>query len=209
MQLAVLANVELKEEFLACGIHEACKIEWFSSTNELAQTHADAVFDLLFEINGYDVSYLRTFSDKPIFVNSVTRTIKEIGMPFFRINGWPGFLKRELAEVSCADGSQRKSADDILSLINRKAEWVPDITGFVSARVVSMIINEAYLAKEEDVSTKEEIDIAMKLGTNYPYGPFEWAKKIGLKNIADLLSALRKHEKRYEPSKLLLTEAGK
>ena len=49
----------------------------------------------------------------------------------------------------------------------------PDIPGFISARVVSMIINEAYFALEEEVSSKEEIDTAMKLGTNYPYGPFD------------------------------------
>ena len=204
-----MANDELKEEFLAFGINEACNIEWPGSANELSQTSADAVFDLLFEINGYNVSYLKPISDRPVFVNSVAKTIAEIGMPFFRINGWACFLKRQLAEVSCTDGSQKKSAEDILSLINRKAEWVPDIKGFVSARVVSMIINEAFFALEEKVSTRDEIDIAMKLGTNYPYGPFEWVKRIGIKNIAGLLLALSKQEKRYAPSKLLLIEAGK
>ena len=43
-----------------------------------------------------------------------------------------------------------------------------------------MIINEAYFTWEAGTSTKEEIDIAMKLGTGYPYGPFEWGEKIGL-----------------------------
>ena len=71
-----------------------------------------------------------------------------------------------------------------------------------------MIINEAYFTLEENVSTKEEIDIAMKLGTNYPYGPFEWSKKIGLKNIADLLKELFITEKRYQPAALLLKEAS-
>ena len=70
-----------------------------------------------------------------------------------------------------------------------------------------MIINEAYFALEEGVSTKEEIDTAMKLGTNYPYGPFEWAKKIGLKNIFQLLDKLHKTNLRYEPAALLKKEA--
>ena len=95
-----------------------------------------------------------------------------------------------------------------MSLLNRKAEWVPDVKGFISPRVVSMIINEAYFTLEENVSTKEEIDIAMKLGTNYPYGPFEWSKKIGLKKIAGLLKELSINEKRYEPSALLLKDAS-
>ena len=32
--------------------------------------------------------------------------------------------------------------------------------------------------------------MAMKLGTNYPYGPFEWADKIGLENVCELLKAV-------------------
>ncbi len=48
----------------------------------------------------------------------------------------------------------------------------------------------------------------MKLGTNYPYGPFEWAKLIGIKNIHSLLTALQKTDKRYIISKLLEAEAA-
>jgi len=207
MRLAVWANDELKEEFIACGINEVCKIDWVKSAAELDQINADAVFDLLFEINGYELSHLKKISGRPVFVNSVCKTIEEIGMPFIRLNGWPGFLKRNIAEISCREESQKKDAEHILSLLNRTAEFIPDIKGFVSARVVSMIINEAYFALDENVSTKDEIDIAMKLGTNYPYGPFEWAKKIGLKNIVILLAELSKTEKKYEPAGFLLKES--
>ena len=58
-----------------------------------------------------------------------------------------------------------------------------------------MIVNEAFIALKEDVSTKNEIDTAMKLGTNYPYGPFEWCEKIGREKIRSLLQQLSKgHE---------------
>lgn len=203
MRVAVRANDELKDELLFGGINEACKIEWIQSADELSRTAADAVFDLLFEINNYDIAHLKKITGRPVFVNSVSKTIAEIGMPFIRINGWPGFLKRNIAEVACIE-TQKKEAEYILSLLNRKTEFVPDSKGFVSARVVTMIINEAYLALQENVSTKDEIDIAMKLGTNYPYGPFEWAKKIGLKKIAALLAGLSKTGPGYEPAELLL-----
>ena len=94
-----------------------------------------------------------------------------------------------------------------MSLLNRKAEWVPDVKGFISPRVVSMIINEAYFTLEENVSTKEEIDVAMKLGTNYPYGPFEWGEKIGLQKVYELLALLSNNNTRYEPAALLKKEA--
>jgi len=209
MRLVVLANEELKEELLSTGINDDCKIDWIGSSVELSlYKDADAVIDLLFEANSYDVSYLKDLLPKPVFVNSVNKTTSEIGFPFIRINAWPGFLKRNIAEVTCHDHTMKKEGEKMLTLLNRKAEWVPDIKGFISPRIVSMIINEAWFALEENVSSKEEIDIAMKLGTNYPFGPFEWSRKIGLKNIVNLLTELSKEEKRYEPASLLLKEAG-
>ena len=208
MRLAILANKEQKDEILSLGIGEDCRIYWLRSTEEIHKVSTiDAIFDMLFEENNYDPSYLKSFPSGAVFVNSVNKTIAEIGLPFIRINGWPGFLKRNLTEITCIANEDKLQAERILICLNRKAEWVPDVKGFISSRVVSMIINEAYFALEEKVSTKEEIDIAMKLGTNYPYGPFEWAKKIGLKNIATLLSELSVTEERYQPANLLLKEA--
>lgn len=209
MRLVVLANERQKEELLAGGINDNCKIDWINSRKEFSSyPDADAIMDLLFEENGYDVAHLKSFLPKIIFVNSIARTISEIDLPCIRINAWPGFLKRNIAEIACLNETNKKEVEKILSLLNKLTEWVPDIKGFISARVVSMIINEAWFALEENVSTKEEIDIAMKLGTNYPYGPFEWGKKIGLKNIAGLLSELSITEKRYVPATQLIKEAA-
>lgn len=208
MRLVVLANEQLKEELLSTGINDSCKVDWINSSKDLSSfADADAVIDLLFEHNGYDSSHLTDLLKRPVFVNSMNKTIAEIDLPVNRINAWPGFLKRSVAELSCGNDAEKNEAEKILGLLNRKAEWVPDVKGFISTRVVSMIINEAYFALEENVSTKEEIDIAMRLGTNYPYGPFEWSKRIGLKNIAALLNELSITEKRYLPADLLLKEA--
>ncbi|NKQ99539.1 3-hydroxyacyl-CoA dehydrogenase, partial len=59
----------------------------------------------------------------------------------------------------------------------------------------------------QQVSSKKEIDTAMKLGTNYPMGPFEWAEKIGLRRIYHLLKTLEKEDKRYKAAGLLEKEA--
>src|SRR5438445_657525 len=58
----------------------------------------------------------------------------------------------------------------------------------------------------EAVNTKEEIDVAMKLGTNYPNGPCEWGKKIGLKSIYALLKKLNEKERCYEIAPSLISE---
>lgn len=208
MRLAVLANEEQKKELLSCGKADDCIIDWVNSADELKDfSNADAVIDLLFEENGYSTSHLTGFFPTPVIINCVSKTAAEIGLPFIRINGWPGFLQRNITEAASTN-NQSADAEKIFLLLNRKTEWVPDEKGFITARIVSMIINEAYFALEEKVSSKDEIDTAMKLGTNYPFGPFEWAKKIGLRNIATLLTSLSEEEARYRPSGLLIKEAN-
>jgi len=61
----------------------------------------------------------------------------------------------------------------------------------VALRVISCIVNEAFLALSEGVATAQDIDRAMKLGANYPKGPFEWADEIGHDRILDTLDSLR------------------
>jgi 3-hydroxybutyryl-CoA dehydrogenase len=50
----------------------------------------------------------------------------------------------------------------------------------------------------------------MKLGTNYPFGPFEWGERIGIKNVYELLTAVYEHtnEERYQVCDLLKKEAA-
>ena len=69
-----------------------------------------------------------------------------------------------------------------------------------------MVINEAYFALNDNVSSKNEIDTAMKLGTNYPYGPFEWTGLIGKEHILALLQKLNIADTRYQPASLLIEE---
>src|SRR5215211_773401 len=61
----------------------------------------------------------------------------------------------------------------------------------ISLRITSCIVNEAFLALSEGVATAEDIDRAMKLGANYPKGPFEWAEEIGARSTVRTLDALR------------------
>ena len=84
---------------------------------------------------------------------------------------------------------------------------MPDIAGFITPRIVVSIINEAHIALEEKVSNETEIDTAMKLGTNYPYGPFEWNELIGPEKVYNLLDALSKEHERYRPCELLKQKA--
>ena len=61
----------------------------------------------------------------------------------------------------------------------------------VTLRVISCIVNEAFLTHSEGVASMEDIDQAMKLGANYPKGPFEWVEEIGADTILEKLDSLR------------------
>ena len=73
---------------------------------------------------------------------------------------------------------------------------------YIFARSLAAILNEAALAFDDAVASREDIDTAMKLGTNYPKGPLAWSEEIGLRTIRGLLSELNSTVAtgRYEPA---------
>jgi 3-hydroxybutyryl-CoA dehydrogenase len=169
--------------------------------------HFDACIDLLY-LSSTERNHRLQQLAPIIIVNAVNLSQDQLPPGFTRINGWPGFLDRDLIEASTGDDELRNTVSGIFHAFGKKISWSPGFTGFIAPRVIAMIINEAYLALEENVSTREEIDTAMKLGTNYPYGPFEWSRLIGLSNILTLLNRLSEQNKRYNPAPLLKTEAS-
>jgi 3-hydroxybutyryl-CoA dehydrogenase len=190
MQIVVLTNEALKEELVKNGTEPSLECLYVSHVDEmLLHATADGFIDLLFEPTTERLNALKRLLPKPVIVNSVIYTLKEFSTDFIRINGWPTFLATDLLEGSASE-EQKVKAEEILRLFHKHISWLPDVPGFISARVISKIINEAWLAVEEGVSTPQEIDIAMRLGTNYPYGPLEWAEKIGLSRIKALLKCL-------------------
>src|SRR5690606_20219494 len=123
--------------------------------NELEEfnlINADAYIDMLFEFETSRVELLKTLSG-PVLINDVSFTLKEIEAPFIRFNGWPTFLDKPVIEASCT-GDLKEAATTIFEVLNKKVEWVPDAPGFITPRIISMIINEAYYALGDGVSTK-------------------------------------------------------
>ena len=72
-------------------------------------------------------------------------------------------------------------------------------------RILSMLINEAADALFLNIATKEDIDLAMTKGVNYPKGLLQWADEIGIGNVLNELEQLQQEygEDRYRPSPLL------
>ena len=68
-----------------------------------------------------------------------------------------------------------------------------------------MLINEAIDAVFLNVASKEDVDLAMTNGVNYPKGLLKWADELGLQYVLEKLEALFKEygEDRYRPNPLL------
>jgi len=74
----------------------------------------------------------------------------------------------------------------------------------IVARIELAIINEAYTAVGEGVAEAGDVDRAMKLGANHPYGPFERAGQLGLRTVIDELRALEaRYGERFRLSRTL------
>jgi 3-hydroxybutyryl-CoA dehydrogenase len=80
-------------------------------------------------------------------------------------------------------------------------------------RVIVMLVNEAAHALHMNVASKEDIDLAMTKGVNYPKGLLQWADELGIGECVDRLDNMYHiyHEDRYRCSPLLrqMKAAGK
>lgn len=81
---------------------------------------------------------------------------------------------------------------------------INEFPGFVTSRISALVGNEAFFMLQEGLGTPEDIDKAIKLGLNYPMGPFELGDLVGLDTRLNNLKYL--HEKlgdKYRPAPLL------
>lgn len=153
----------------------------------------DVCFDLL-----YEDAPLALPTNMPVFVHAPLTGLAELPANCHRIIAWPGFLDRPVMEIAFStDPTEAEKAKQALNQLGIAFAAAPDQPGLIAARVIAMIINEAYFALGDAISTPAEIDTAMKLGTNYPFGPFEWGEKIGLLQVYQLLDKLAEDNSRY------------
>lgn len=199
MHIVVNADQAQQETLLAKGFTGDHSVTWYREGMDIPE--ADVYFDL-----GYKDHCFTGILKQPVFVNAVTATCASFPGNHIRFNGWNSFLERNMLELAAAT-DQRRAAEEVLTTVGWSYRWVADEPGMISARIVAMIINEAYFGIGDEISSRADIDTAMKLGTNYPYGPFEWAGKIGLEHVYGLLKELSVSDARYVPAPVLEQEA--
>lgn len=200
MKVLVVANAKQKREILVKPLTTGVEVVFVEKDNliEISDEY-DALFYL--PENADELGRIK-IPEKPVFINSVNRTLAQYSFPenVYRINAWPGFLARPVWEVA---SKNTLTALPLFDELGWEVIFVKDEPGLVAARVISMIINEAFFALGENVSNKDDIDNAMKLGTHYPFGPFEWLEQIGVQSIYQLLHKMAEKNNRYSIAPLL------
>jgi 3-hydroxybutyryl-CoA dehydrogenase len=124
------------------------------------------------------------------------------------IGAFPTLMSGRLIELAAALSTSRAhlaTAVEMMALAGKEVSVVQDRVGMVLPRILCMLINETAFALTEEIASPQDIDTAMKLGTNYPLGPVEWGKKAGFSNVLMLLNALQAdlQEERYRVAPLL------
>ncbi|MBW8702115.1 3-hydroxyadipyl-CoA dehydrogenase [Streptomyces sp. MBT84] len=97
----------------------------------------------------------------------------------------------------------------LFQALGKDVSVIGDVPGMIVARTVARIVDLAHDAVAKGVATEEDIDTAMRLGVNYPLGPFEWSRRLGRSWAYDLLDDLHMRDPsgRYAPSLALYRHA--
>jgi 3-hydroxybutyryl-CoA dehydrogenase len=129
------------------------------------------------------------------------------------IGALPSLLEGGLIEFAftpVTDESPLKAADQFAKDLGKESARILDSVGLVLPRILCTLVNEAYFALTENVALPDDIDTAMKLGTNYPFGPVEWADRMGARQVLAVVTALHHTlgEDRYRPAPMLQRTAA-
>jgi 3-hydroxybutyryl-CoA dehydrogenase len=120
----------------------------------------------------------------------------------------PPFEESRLVELTWSHGASETNAmraDAFFRSLGKHVERVGDAPGLVLGRIVCQLVNEAAFAVSEGVGSPPDVDVAMRLGYNWPRGPLEWADLIELDHVLATLDALHEElrEERYRAAPLL------
>ncbi len=117
--------------------------------------------------------------------------------------------RRTLMTTPITDPAFRDAAHGALSTADVPATVVRDGPGFVAQRIIAMICNVGCSVAQLGVAAPGDIDKAVTLGLNYPYGPLTFGDRIGADKILRILEAIHGlyRDPRYRPNPWLIRRA--
>jgi len=142
---------------------------------------------------------------------ATSRPDKVIGMHF--INPVPIMKLIEVIKGLDTSDETTSAVFELAKKMGKVPDMAEDFPGFISNRVLQVMINEGIYCLYEKVGTRESIDNVMKMCANHPMGPLELADLIGLDTVLNILNVLYEGygDPKYRPCPLLkkYVEAGR
>ena len=138
-----------------------------------------------------------------LLASATRRPEKVIGTHF--MNPVPVMKGVEIVKTLLTSEETVKESLDFVKSLGKETVVVKDSPGFVTNRIVTLVMNEAAKLLEENLASIEDIDKIEKLSHNWPMGPFELADLVGIDVIVDLLEGIYQQTgwERYKPAPLL------
>jgi 3-hydroxybutyryl-CoA dehydrogenase len=163
------------------------------------------IYKKLDESTKPDVVLATNTSSLPIVEIAVGtgRPDKVVGMHFF--NPAPVMKLVEVIKTLTTSDETAEFAFDFATALGKEPVKTKDIPGFIVNRILIPMLNEAVFAFSDGVGTAEDIDKAMKLGTNQPIGPLALIDLIGLDVTIDVMDVFYKEfqDSKYRAAPLL------
>ncbi|MFL5311396.1 MAG: 3-hydroxybutyryl-CoA dehydrogenase [Myxococcales bacterium] len=134
---------------------------------------------------------------------SVDRPERVIGMHF--MNPVPVMQLVEIIRGAQTSDATYAATRALAEKMGKTTVLSKDMPGFIVNRILIPMLNEACFALQEGLASAEDIDTAMKLGTNVPMGPLALADFIGLDTCLSIAEVLHKGlgDDKYRPAPLL------
>ncbi|MCX4763487.1 3-hydroxyacyl-CoA dehydrogenase [Streptomyces sp. NBC_01275] len=115
------------------------------------------------------------------------------------------YRKATRIALSASQDTSQQTLSEAIGLfqaLGKDVSVIGDVPGMIVARTVARIVDLAHDAVAKGVATEEDVDTAMRLGVNYPLGPFEWSRRLGRMWAYSLLDDLHDRDPsgRYAPS---------
>ncbi len=177
--------------------NEQLKVELFKKLDDIVDEH------VILASNTSSISITK-------LAISTKRPDKVLGMHF--MNPVPVMKLVEMIRGLTTSDETYNTAIELAKKLGKEPVLSKDYAGFIVNRILIPMINEAIFVLQEGIASAEDIDKAMKLGTNQPMGPLTLADFIGLDTVLAIQNVLYENFKdpKYRPAPLLvkMVEAG-